>query len=184
MAPRTQTTPERATARKIASRSFFTKAGNAVYSPEKYLAAGGELYSSNGCKIKNPKAYSDAIEASVRQNTDDPKHLYHYTTNDSLDKISKSGSIRKSTTGLGGPGTYLTTKPPRCKSSSIAMNNYGRETAADLERTQGFIRVDADKVKGKTNISRKAGGRNVWIAKGDVSLQGKNTRFGRRFHRK
>ena len=112
-------------AKKIASSKMYTSSGEPIRDVEAYRAAGGQVYSSNGQVIHNPVAYRNTIEASVRQNTTDPKYLWHYTDTKGAKSIAESGTIKASSTGLGGPGTYGTAKPPRCTSNNLLNNNYG-----------------------------------------------------------
>ena len=99
------------------SRSgVYNAYGQPVRNVESYAATGAPTYTSSGSRIRNPSAYTGAIEASYRQNTSTPKYLYHYTSNDAADAIASSGKVKASSSGACGSGTYWTSKAPTAKS--------------------------------------------------------------------
>ncbi|CAB9507632.1 expressed unknown protein [Seminavis robusta] len=131
----------------------------------KRIAASGDV-------IRNPTAYQNAIEASVRQNTDDPKYLYHYTTPQAAESIAKNGKIQASSTGLAGSGTYLTAKPPRCPVTPILFwKTITLPWPVDHPSyVDNYVRVDADDL-----YARHVGGdRDVWKVDGDVDFYSHN----------
>ena len=157
----------RETAKRMATAKMYTPTGEPIRNLEAYRASGGTPCNARGERIQNPTAYRNAIEASIRQNTDDPKYQYHYTDNEAGKSIQDSGTIRASTHGLGGSGTYVTPKPPRCNDSAILSNNYDSATRKGDTRVQSYVRLDAD---GLNAQQIPAGGRNVWKVDGNVQL--------------
>ena len=146
---------------------MYTKRGDRIRNPEAYAAAGGRAYSSNGREIRNPGAYQKAIDASVKQNTDAPVYLYHYTDSKSAQSIQDSGKIKASSSGAMGAGTYLTAKPPRSKDAHLMANNYDG-ASRDPSKVESYIRFDA----GHLNASngRDITGRDVWKVNGDLDV--------------
>ena len=164
------------------SRSgVYTASGAPVRNVEAYAATGARTYTSAGRSISNPVAYTGAIEASVRQNTDSPKHLYHYTDSSSLSSIESSGRIKQSTDTVSdcklGKGVYLTAKPPRASSDSLLQNNYASAGHKHSDKVEAYVRVDADKVSSRMG---NMAGRNVHVVPGDLSLQDVGAKFGYR----
>jgi hypothetical protein len=164
------------------SYGVYTSSGDKVRNPAAYKAAGGRSYSKAGKAVSNPVAYSNSIEASVRQNTDSPKYLYHYTDKTSLGKIESSGELRGSTAPGSvalGRGAYFTAKQPRSSTSGLLTNNYGHAQGRDASKVAGYVRVDADRVSAKSG--RDALGRDVWCVPGDgVDLRAAGATYGRR----
>ncbi|KAL3908262.1 MAG: hypothetical protein SGILL_008549 [Bacillariaceae sp.] len=169
---------DRNTAKRFATGKMYTPSGEPIRNLEAYRASGGTACNARGDVIENPTAYRNAIEASVRQNTNDPKYQYHYTDNEAAKSIRESGAIRASSNGLGGSGTYLTPKPPRCNGNAILSNNYDGATRVNDNRVQSYVRMDADGL----NAQRvpNAGGRNVWKADGNVHFEEHNGFVGSR----
>lgn len=159
----------------------YNKWGDPIWYPERYAATGAKTYTKAGGRIWDPVAYSNAVEASCRQNTSSPKYLYHYTDDSSLEAIKRSGYI-KSSVGPGdcalGEGVYFTAKPPRSSTGALLENNYGSQSWAKSEKTQGYVRVDADKVDAKSG--RDQLGRDVRVVEGDVSLASSGSKTGHR----
>ena len=154
------------------SSGVYTASGKAVRNVAAYAATGAPTYSRAGKTISNPVAYSGAIEASVHQNTSQPKYLYHYTSSSSLDQIESSGKLKKST-GPGdcalGQGVYFTAKPPRSSTNSLLNNNYdGAAGAYGSSHVESYVRVDADKVNYKSGRSDL--NRDVFVVPGNVNL--------------
>ena len=158
------------TAKRIASSKMYTANGDSIRNLDSYMAAGGKPRNSAGDIIQNPRAYSNSIEASVRQNTDNPKYLHHYTTSEAASKIQKSGGIIKaSSIGAGGSGTYLTAKPPRCNTNTLLNNNYdGVADSRGPSYVEKYIRLNNDGLDA-TRVP-DVGGRDVWKVDGDVNL--------------
>ena len=129
------------------------------------------LYTGSGARIRKPVAYATAVEARIRQNTDTPKHLYHYTSGASLAQIQDSGVIRASR-GPGdcalGVGVYATALPPRTNNASLVANNWGARKSASTSKVDAYVRIDADRVD--YTSGRDALGRNVFKVHGDVNL--------------
>lgn len=147
---------------------MYTANGNSIRNLESYMSAGGKPRNSAGDIIQNPVAYRNTIEASVRQNTNNPKYLFHYTTNDAAASIGNGGgTIRASSSGLDGSGTYLTAKPPRCNTDTLLNNNYGTTTGRG-SNVQNYVRLNADSLDAQRVTS--AGPRDVWKVNGDVNL--------------
>jgi len=161
-------------AKAIASRQMFTASGERIRNVDAYVAAGGVPHTANGSRIHNPTAYGNVIEASVRQNTDDPKYLYHYTDTTGAEGISQSGTIAASTDGYDGAGTYVTAKPPRCTSETLLRNNYGGgATGKDDSRVESYVRIDND--GGTLDANRlDCCDRDVWKVNGDIHLNDHN----------
>lgn len=169
-------------AKKIASNKMYTARGEPIQNLEAYVAAGGKPRSSSGKVIHNPTAYRNTIEASVRQNTGDPKYLYHYTNNDAAQKIEQSGVIRASKIGLDGAGTYVTAKPPRCTTNTLISNNYGAPNARDSSFVNNYIRVNADELNNARRVDST--NRDVWKVEGDIDLHENNGFVAQRNNRK
>ena len=93
--------------------------------------------------------------------------------------IQESGTIEASTRGLGGSGTYVTPKLPRCNDDAILSNNYGGGTGNKGHRVQSYIRMDADELNAQR--VHDAGGRNVWKVDGDVDWQAHNGYVANRY---
>ncbi len=95
----------------------------------------------------------------MRQNTDNPKYLYHYTDEKSLASIKTSGILRGSSNSGDcalGEGVYFTAKAPRSSSEGLLKNNYGT-SSKNQERVEGYVRIDADKVNsinGRNSLGR------------------------------
>ncbi|KAL3921953.1 MAG: hypothetical protein SGILL_002474 [Bacillariaceae sp.] len=151
---------------------MYTPLGEPIRNLEAYRAAGGQPCNERGEAIANPTAYRNAIEASIRQNTDDPKYHYHYTDDKAAKSIRQSGTITASSKGHFGSGTYLTSKPPRCNDDVILSNNYGRPSKNNSDQVQSYVRIDADRVN--AHRVTNADGRNVWKVDGDVHLNDHN----------
>ena len=163
-----RTTYSRDDAKKIAASKTYTAKGKPIRNLSAYVAAGGRPRNSGGDVIRNPMAYQNAIEASVRQNTNDPKYLYHYTNQQAAKSISESGTIHASTNGLAGPGTYCTAKPPRCNTGTLLNNNYSNAVATrDQSYVDNYVRMDADRLNAR-HVGN--GNRDGWKVKGDVDL--------------
>ena len=146
---------------------MYTANGDSIRNLESYMNAGGKPRNSAGHVLHNPVAYRNTIEASVRQNTNNPKYLYHYTTGDAATSIGNGGgTIRASSSGLDGSGTYLTAKPPRCNTETLLNNNYGT-TKGRGSNVQNYIRMDADSLDARRVTSTT---RDVWKVNGDVNL--------------
>lgn len=154
-------------AKQIATRQMYTASGDPIHNLEAYMAAGGQPHNSSGQAIHNPTAYRNAIEASVRQNTTDPKYLYHYTTPEAADSIAESGRLEPSSGGLAGPGMYCTAKPPRSSTANLLQNNYGSATARDASFVQHYARIDTDTL----DAEHVGDDRNVWLVNGPVDLE-------------
>ena len=105
-------------------------------------------------------------EASVRQNTTDPKYLYHYTTPQAASSIAESSQITGSSVGLAGSGTYLTAKPPRTRTNDLLQNNYASTTVCDSSYVDQYVRVEADDL-GARHVGED---RDVWRVNGNVDL--------------
>lgn len=159
-------------AAKLATSKMYTAVGESIRNLDAYVAAGGIAHNSAGDPIKNPKAYRNAIEASFRQNTQDPKYLYHYTNEAAAASISESRKVQASDSGLAGPGTYCTTKPPRCHTNTLLSNNYGSPTLRDASYVDRYVRIDADRVPAQ-QVSD--GSRNIWKVDGNVHLDQHNS---------
>ena len=169
----------RTQAKRIASSKLYTSSGERIRNPDAYTAAGGRAYSSNGSKIRNPTAYQNAIEASVRQNTNDPKFLYHYTDKSSAEKIAETGLIKASQSGAMGHGTYMTAKQPRCSLDGLLTNNYGQAHPSNRRsQVDCYVRVDADRVRAENGSAEL--GRNVWKVPGSVDLAKTDAFIGER----
>ena len=159
---------------RYSKSGVYTSSGIPVRNPAAYAATGARTYTEGGRPITDPVAYSGAIEASVRQNTDRPKYLYHYTDSDSAGKIANSGRL-KASTGPGdcalGQGVYMTAKPPKSSTSALLSNNYdGAAQSYGKDKVQSYVRVDADRV-GAISGRRKLG-RDVFVVPGDLDLEG------------
>ena len=162
------------------SRSgVYNAYGQPVRNVESYAATGAPTYTSSGSRIRNPSAYTGAIEASYRQNTSTPKYLYHYTDGDSLGKIADSGRVKPSS-GPGdcalGSGAYFTAKPPRSSTGGLLQNNYNG--GGDASRVEGYVRVDTDRVNARSG--RDELGRDVFVVPGGVNLSKANAKLGYR----
>jgi len=185
-----------------ARSGVYNSCGQPIRNPAAYAAAGGRTFSRSGGYVANPVAYSSAIEvhprsgrvgrlahhthgklahhthalpqASVRQNTDSPKYLYHYTDSSSASKIQDSGTIRSSTHSSDcalGRGVYLTAKPPRTSTNNLLDNNYaGAAGTRGADKVQSYVRVDADRVAGAVDNGRGSLGRDVFVHRGDLNL--------------
>lgn len=167
---------DRTAAQQIAGRRMYTASGEPIYNLDNYLAAGGQAYNSAGQMIQNPRAYRNAIEGSLRQNTTDPKYLYHYTTDTAAASIAESGSIMESPSGLAGAGTYLTAKPPRTRTDALLENNYGSATSRNASYVNQYARVAADNL----SATHVGSDRDVWLVNGDVDLSSHNGFVARR----
>ncbi|KAJ1622989.1 hypothetical protein T492DRAFT_845873 [Pavlovales sp. CCMP2436] len=145
----------------------YTSSGQPIRNPAAYAATGASSYSSAGKYIAHPEAYSGAIEASVRQNTAEPKYFYHYIDTHLLGQIASAGHLRPST-GPGdcklGEGVYMTAKPPRTASEKLLANNYGGRASSYAKRVSAYVRIDADRMVAKR--IRKALGRDVFVVSG------------------
>jgi len=164
---------------------IYTSSGTPVRNAAAYAATGAPTYTKAGSGINNPVAYSNAIEARVRQNSDRPKYLYHYTNDESARKIEQSGRIRASA-GPGdcalGEGVYMTAKPPRTSSSSLLQNNYdGAGSAGKADLVEAYVRVDADLVRHSGGRGKQELGRNVFVVPGDVDLADAGAYIGKRY---
>lgn len=166
----------RGTAKKIASSKMFTATGEPIHNLEAYTAAGGKPRSASGELIHNPRAYRNTIEASVRQNTNDPKYLYHYTNKAAAESIETSGAIKASASGLDGAGTYCTAKPPRCSSDTLISNNYGQSGARGSSYVDNYARIDTDNLGAK----RVNSSRDIWKVDGDINLEDHNAFLAQR----
>ena len=149
---------------------------------ESYAATGAPTYTSSGSRIRNPSAYTGAIEASYRQNTSTPKYLYHYTDPSSASAIASSGKLKRST-GRGdcalGEGVYFTAKPPKSKSSALLNNNYGGASSLLGEsKVSAYVRIEADSVN--YHNGRRDLGRDVFVVHGDVDLRQSGAKLGQR----
>ena len=161
----------REASKRVASSKTYTAQGEPIRDLDAYVAAGGRPRNSAGDMIRNPKAYQNVIEASVRQNTNDPKYLYHYTNQQAAASITKSGTINASSGGLAGSGTYCTAKPPRCHPANLLSNNYASSTARDPSYVSSYVRMDADNL----NAERvEDGNRDIWKVSGSVDLNQHN----------
>mmetsp|Transcript_93196 Transcript_93196/g.240841 ORF Transcript_93196/g.240841 Transcript_93196/m.240841 type:complete len:187 (+) Transcript_93196:68-628(+) len=150
------------------STGLYTSSGAPIRNAAAYAATGARTYTTAGRSVKDPVAYSGAVESSRRQNTDTPKYLYHYTTADSAASIRDSGYMRGSrgpSDAALGEGTYLTAKPPRSSTESLLKNNYDSGAhAVDASRVEAYVRVDAERVRA---VSGRADlGRDVWVVPG------------------
>lgn len=150
----------------MAADKLYTARGEPIRNVDAYVQAGGRPTNAAGTTIHNPTAYQNSIEASIRQNTDDPKYLYHYTSQQVAESISDTGRIQASGDGLAGRGTYLTAKPPRCKSDTLLSNNYGSSGARDASFVDQYVRMDADHL----SAEHVGGSRDVWKVEGDVDV--------------
>lgn len=162
------------------SSEVYTASGTRVRNPEAYARTGAPTYTRRGRPISDPVAYSGAIEASVRQNTAEPKYLFHYTSSDSLGKIRQTGHIQPSSSAGDcalGSGVYFTAKQPRASSDGLLKNNYDGAGGAP-HRVEAYVRVDADKVNGKSG--RTDLGRDVFVVPGAVNLEKANAKAGYR----
>jgi hypothetical protein len=172
---------DRGTAQRIAERKMYTAGGDPIHNLDAYLNAGGRAHNSAGAVIQNPRAYRNAIEASVRQNTTDPKYLYHYTTDDAAAQIDASGHIAQSDTGMAGAGTYLTAKPPRTRTDALLHNNYASSTSRNSSYVDQYVRVDHTDHLAAIHVGRD---RDVWKVNGNVDLSSHNgfvaTRSGKK----
>lgn len=87
---------------------LFTRNGDLIRDLDKYVRSGQPCFSQLQNEVKNPFAY-----AKTRYGKE-PKFVYHYTDNESLRKILKSGEILPSLEQDGdakmGDGVYMTTK--------------------------------------------------------------------------
>lgn len=167
------------------TKAIYTSSGTRVRNAAAYAATGAPTYTKAGSGINNPVAYSNAIEARVRQNSDRPKYLYHYTNDESARKIEQSGRIRASA-GPGdcalGEGVYMTAKPPRTSSSSLLQNNYdGAGSAGKADLVEAYVRVDADLVRHSGGRGKQELGRNVFVVPGDVDLADAGAYIGKRY---
>lgn len=167
------------------TKAIYTSSGTRVRNAAAYAATGAPTYTKAGRGINNPVAYSNAIEARVRQNSDRPKYLYHYTNDESARKIEQSGRIRASA-GPGdcalGEGVYMTAKPPRTSSSSLLQNNYdGAGSAGKADLVEAYVRVDADLVRHSGGRGKQELGRNVFVVPGDVDLADAGAYIGKRY---
>ncbi|KAJ8613106.1 hypothetical protein CTAYLR_004780 [Chrysophaeum taylorii] len=162
---------------------MYTSRGDRIRNPSAYTAAGGRAFSSNGSGIRDPTAYQRAIDASVRQNSDSPVYLYHYTDPGSAAKIENSGMIKASSDGALGSGTYLTAKPPRTSSDRLMTNNYdGAASTRDASKVDSYVRVDAARVQAENG--RAATSRDVWKVDGDVKLADAGAKIGSRSNKR
>jgi hypothetical protein len=162
------------------SSRVYTQSGQSVRNVAAYAATGARTYTASGKSISNPVSYSNAVEGSCRQNSSNPKYLYHYTTDSSASAIKSSGRINASR-GPGdcslGEGVYLTGKAPKCRSDNLLSNNYGGSTSSK-SRVESYVRVDADKVGARSGQDQL--GRNVWVVDGDLHLKNANAKVGQR----
>ena len=112
-----------------------------------------------------------------------PKYLYHYTTEESFEKILESGHLLPSRgpgdTALG-VGVYFTTKPPQSSNSTLLDNNYSKQGARDNAKVECYIRINADEVEYVDGRDRL--GRDVFVVPGDegVYLSDAGATFGPR----
>ena len=166
------------------SHGVYTASGQRVNNAAAYAATGAATYTSARQRISDPVAYSNAIEASVRQNTSSPKYLYHYTEASSLSQIRESSWLAPSTSASDmslGEGVYFTAKPPRASSETLLRNNYdGAADGVRPSRVESYVRVDADRVGAESGRDRL--GRDVWVVPGvdGVRLHGTGATFGHR----
>ena len=165
---------------------IYTSSGTSVRNASAYASTGAPTYTKVGRGISNPVAYSNAIEARVRQNTERPKYLYHYTNDESARMIEQSGRIRASA-GPGdcalGEGVYMTAKPPRTSTDSLLENNYAGAGRAGqkADRADAYVRVDADQVRHSGGRGKRELGRNVFVVPGDLDLAGAGAYIGKRY---
>lgn len=160
---------------------LYTSSGQPIRNADAYAATGAPTFSSSGGFVGRPSAYSSAVQGRISQNTDSPKHLYHYTSTSSADKIQSSGYIKPSTSAGDcrlGEGAYFTAKQPRSSDAGLLANNYGRSTSSRADDTRAYVRVDAEKVSAING--RAELGRDVWSVPGGVDLSGANAKFGTR----
>mmetsp|Transcript_5238 Transcript_5238/g.12747 ORF Transcript_5238/g.12747 Transcript_5238/m.12747 type:complete len:181 (-) Transcript_5238:44-586(-) len=162
----------------------YNSYGQPVRNAEAYAATGAPTFTRAGNYVSNPVAYSGAIEASVRQNTDSPKYLYHYTDTSSASNIQQSGYVKQSTSSSDcalGQGVYLTAKAPRASSQSLLSNNYAAGASArGASKVESYVRVDADRVRSNLTNGRDALGRDVFLHKGDLDLGAAGGKVGKR----
>jgi hypothetical protein len=145
----------------------------------RYIRAQGESAAARAPRVEEEIGklahHTHALpQASVRQNTDSPKYLYHYTDSSSASKIQDSGTIRSSTHSSDcalGRGVYLTAKPPRTSTNNLLDNNYaGAAGTRGADKVQSYVRVDADRVAGAVDNGRGSLGRDVFVHRGDLNL--------------
>lgn len=163
-------------AKAMASKKMYTASGESIYNLEAFLTAGGKAFNGAGERIDNPRAYCNSIEASMRQNTTEPKYLYHYTTPEAAASISASGILQASSDGLAGPGTYWTAKPPRSSTTNLLTNNYASASARDPSHVHSYVRMEND--NGQDLAAMHVGGqRDVWKINGSVDLEQQHGSF-------
>ena len=89
------------------SRSgVFTASGMPVRNPAAYAATGARTYTGGGRPISDAVAYSNAVTSSRSGGTG--TKVYHGTSKANADAILGSG-FRPSSSGMLGPGVYVTT---------------------------------------------------------------------------
>ena len=157
-----------------------TASGAPIRNAAAYAATGAPCYStSTGKYIARPAAYAAGTEANIRQSTDTPKYLYHYTSPAGLAAIRDSGVI-KASRGPGdcalGAGVYATALPPRTNDAALVANNWGPQKSASTAKVEACVRIDADRLGGYTNGRAELGGRDVFRIPGDVKLDAVDAR--------
>lgn len=160
---------------------LYTSSGQAIRNADAYARTGAPSFSSTGKSVSNASAYSGAVQSRMSQNTDSPKHLYHYTSASSADKIQSSGYINPSTGPADcrlGEGAYFTAKQPRSSDAGLLANNYGRSTSSRADDTRAYVRVDTAQVQAING--RAELGRDVWAVPGGVDLSSANAKYGTR----
>ncbi|OWF36818.1 uncharacterized protein LOC110441095 [Mizuhopecten yessoensis] len=126
-------------------------------------------------KKKETKTLKD--HASEKKET---KTLYHHTTREAARQILKTGQIKESTDrekdAAYGPGTYLTGLGPGRSRSEIARNNFDgyKNRLADQKMKEGKTEVAIAVDVPKNQFFKAKSDRNIYVAKGDVSIEDKN----------
>ncbi|KAK7095435.1 hypothetical protein V1264_006839 [Littorina saxatilis] len=100
--------------------------------------------------------------------------VYHYTSNDGLKAIEKSGFIEESSLvraddAAFGTGVYLTTLTPEQGRQRIASNNYGSDLAHKMEQ-QGRVECAIKLLIPRNMLDKAKSDRDVWIHRGRVFL--------------
>lgn len=123
-------------------KGLFTRDGDLVSDLRSHVRSGEPCFSQFQTEIKHPLKYSKTTYGK------EPKFVYHWTDNESLEQILKSGEILPSLEQNGdahmGDGVYMTTIPEWASKEVVLRNNYGARAARKAEysrRAEAFIRI-------------------------------------------
>ena len=130
-------------------KGLFTRDGDLISDLRAHVRSGEPCFSQLQNLVKNPFEYSKTRLGK------EPKFLYHWTDDESLEQILKSGQILPSLEQDGdahmGDGVYLTTIPEWASKEFILRNNYGPRAALMKDeysrRAEAFIRIPFEELK-------------------------------------